>query len=140
MFNNNLENRGKLNALCCSADSEGVKEFLENNSIDVNYDNGSPLIFAIRSIQVYPPLSQEKSLATIDLLVNTGANVHINEDAPLYWALKVNNHAAVGYLLSKDNHFRIDEELIEYYVANNNDLDNSMREQLEKAKGPSMSI
>ncbi len=126
----------KLNALCCSADSDGVKAHLAQSPMDVNYEQGNPLILAIRSVQVYPPPSKEKCVATLKALVDAGADVHINEESPLYWAMKVDNHAAVEFLLSVDNKFSIDGTNVEDYVERNPHLDSKLVDLLEGAKAP----
>jgi ankyrin repeat protein len=124
-----------LNTLCCSADSEGVQKYLNSNSgMNVNYDQGTPFILAIRSIQVHPAPAKEKCLATLKVLIDAGADIHINEDAPLFWALKVNNHAAVNLLLSLGNDFHVDASVIAEYVNKNESVVGDIRDRLEAAK------
>lgn len=126
----------KLNALCCSANSDAIKAHLTKTPMDVNYDQGTPLILAIRSMQVYPSPPKEKCLDTLKALVDAGADVHINEDAPLYWAMKVDNHTAVEFLVSLKTTFSIEAAKVEEYIYRNPNLDKNLVTLLENTKAP----
>ncbi|KTD21847.1 ankyrin repeat domain-containing protein [Legionella londiniensis] len=129
-----VETQNEFHIHCACADSKQVKSFLEKHPIDVNYKNGMPLILAIRSIQKYPAPSAENRLETMKTLVEAGADIHIHDDAPMYWALKLKNHVAVDYLFSQQGNFSIDPEIIDDYLSEGKNLNQQTVERLTDIK------
>lgn len=137
------ERKTKLNSLCCSAKSDDINDYLGKYPMDINYDQGTPLILAIRSVQVCPSPTLEKYLNTLQVLVDFGADVHINEEAPLRWAMKVNSHAAVRFFISMDTTFKVNSEDVDEYIgrnSGNSDLDEQLMHLLGDAKVQSPSL
>lgn len=120
------ELRKELNTLCYRANVKEIKDFLLLYSLEVNYNRGEPLIWAIRSLETKPMVSEKQSLDACKVLVSAGADIHINEDAPIRWAMRVDNHAVVKYLLEQGHSFVLDHEDVENYLSRNTSLDKNL--------------
>ncbi|MBI2786882.1 MAG: hypothetical protein HYX60_11525 [Legionella longbeachae] len=125
------EERKQLNILCYSADVDSIDDFLKNNNVELNYNGGEPLIFAIRSmVDLYPSASPVSCLNSFKKLVENGADIHINDDLPIKYAMRKGVHIIVQYLLENGRDFQLDENEVMDYLEQNDDLDPKIRRQL----------
>lgn len=130
ILNTEGNHRANLNNLCFAAKSEEIKTYLKHNPMNINYDKGCPLILAIRSIESYPSPSYIDIIATMKTLIEEGADIHINDDSPICWAMRVKNNAAVEYLISLDKKFKLDEEDVNNYLYSSPNLNLTLNSQV----------
>lgn len=130
----------RFNILCYQADVDGLIDFLSQRaSVDLDYDGGEPLILAIRSmVDLYPPPSAENCLRTCKVLVEYGANIHINEDFPLRYAMEKGVHIIVKYLLEIGDNFHLDQQKIDEYMEKNENLSADIIALFSRAENSSL--
>lgn len=123
----------ELNGLCFTANAKQLQDFLMVHSpINFEEEGKYALVLAIRSVEKIPRPTPENCLRTVQLLVEAGANIHANEDSPIFWALTGNNHVVVNYLLNIDNHFNLNKETVDDYLSLNPSVDPKIQETLRQ--------
>ena len=108
------------------ANKETITSHLKNKKLNYTPNEiHSALILAIRAVErkIPPIVSQDKSLEAVITLISFGADIHGNQGTALNWAMRLNNHRVVKYILENHpmdhNNIDLDHDATDDYLQKN---------------------